>query len=123
MVHVLKAYCLLIRWDIFMKRHSFLELYEAIRSLPTSPRPASTTVSDSLYDAVEVACALYPKQVLCLQRSCVLTRMCRSRGLAAQLTIGSQRRPFRAHAWVTLEGEIIRDRLAQREAFLILEVC
>jgi hypothetical protein len=39
------------------------------------------------------------------------------------MIIGAQKLPFKAHAWVEVDGEIINDRLASREKFLILEVC
>jgi hypothetical protein len=37
--------------------------------------------------------------------------------------IGAQKLPFKAHAWVELDGVIIDDRLASREKFFILEEC
>jgi Transglutaminase-like superfamily len=122
-LRVVEAYALLICWDVFMKRRSFADLYQAIRSVGVVPRITVADSADDVYDSLEIACALYGKQVLCLQRSCVLIRMLRVRGYAAQLTIGSQRTPFRAHAWVTLDGVVLRDKLAQRESFLVMEVC
>ncbi len=122
-LRIVEAYCLLVGWSLYMKRHSFQELYERLRSIPTRTKRSGPISADRICDAVEIACALYPRQVLCLQRSCVLTLMLRKRGLPARLTIGSQRSPFRAHAWVTLDGRVLRDKLAQRESFLIMEVC
>jgi hypothetical protein len=39
------------------------------------------------------------------------------------MIIGAQKLPFKAHAWVEIDGAIIGDRLASRERFLVLEVC
>ena len=73
--------------------------------------------------ALNVACCFYPKRALCLQRSAVLVRLLRSNGVPAQVIIGAQKLPFKAHAWVEIDGQIINDRLASRESFLVLEVC
>jgi hypothetical protein len=61
--------------------------------------------------------------VLCLERSSVLVKMLRRRGLPAHMVIGAQKLPFKAHAWVELDGAIINDRLVSREKFHVLEVC
>jgi hypothetical protein len=39
------------------------------------------------------------------------------------MIIGAQKLPFRAHAWVEVDGHILNDRLASREKFLVMEVC
>jgi hypothetical protein len=73
--------------------------------------------------ALDVACIFYPNPVLCLQRSAVLVTILRKRGAPAQMIIGAQKLPFKAHAWVEVNGRIINDRLASCEKFLVLEVC
>jgi hypothetical protein len=118
----IEAYVLLIAHDLFMARHDFEELCRRIRQTPLGSKCRSqscTAVADS---AFSIACALYPKQVFCLQRSAVLVRMLRARGIAAKMVIGTQTLPFRAHAWVEIEGTVFNDHLAARETFQILEV-
>jgi hypothetical protein len=39
------------------------------------------------------------------------------------MVIGVQTMPFKAHAWVEVGGQIVNDRLASREKYLVLEVC
>jgi hypothetical protein len=49
--------------------------------------------------------------------------MLRRNGIPAHMVIGAQKLPFKAHAWVEVEGHILNDRLASREKFLVLEEC
>jgi hypothetical protein len=49
--------------------------------------------------------------------------MLRENGVAAQMVIGAQKLPFKAHAWVEVDGVIVNDRLASTENFLVLERC
>lgn len=116
------AYLQLIRHDLFMARHDFRGLCQAIRELPLRPRSNAASCIAQVDSALTIACAFYPKQVLCLQYSAVLVRLLRAHGIAAQLIIGTQTLPFRAHAWVVIDGEIFNDRLASRETFQVLEV-
>jgi hypothetical protein len=59
--------------------------------------------------AVRDACIFYPRDAKCLQRSAVVTRMLRRRGLKAQLVIGHFPLPQRWHAWVELNGSVVWD--------------
>lgn len=113
----------LVRHDAYMGCHSFSSLHQHIRDYPTSTTTSPVPKIGYLSHAVDVACSLYPKQVLCLQRSAVLVKMLRKRGVSAHLIIGAQKLPFKAHAWVEVDGMIINDRLASRETFLVMEVC
>lgn len=67
--------------------------------------------------AVRDACVFYVKPVQCLQRSAVVARMLRRRGLAAQLVIGYQSMPVKWHAWVELDGRVVWDRLSGLEHY------
>jgi len=123
LILIAEAYLGLILHDIYMRQRDLASLHAAIKAFPIkqcSPRENART---STAHALDIACALYPKQALCLQRSAVLIRLMRRRGICARLVIGAQKLPFRAHAWVEVNGEIINDRLASRERFLVLEVC
>jgi len=59
---------------------------------------------DLIKRAVELACSIYPKKTLCLQRSVALSRLLRSSGWSAEVVTGVQQLPFRSHAWVELKG-------------------
>ena len=78
---------------------------------------------ESICAAFELACVWYPKQALCLQRSSALTCLLRRHGVPANLIIGAQQLPFRAHAWVELEGRVINDKPYMRDVYAVLETC
>lgn len=120
---VVEAYFELIFHDLFISTRDFAALHAAIRAFTLRPRTPRLRTRVIVCQALDVACALYPKQALCLQRSAVLVRMLRRRGIAASLVIGVQKIPFKAHAWVEVAGEVINDRVAIREKFLVMEVC
>lgn len=119
---VFEAYAGLISHDVFLSTHDLAALHLHIRRFPRSTRQC-VLGTEAVSHALDIACAFYPKRALCLQRSAILVKMLRRRGVPAHLVIGAQKLPFKAHAWVEVEGEIINDRLASREKFLVLEVC
>lgn len=120
---ILAAYTDLIGHDLFMARRDFSSLHRRVKGFPLMPVSLSEGTQKSITHAVRVACCFYPKQVLCLQRSAVLVRMLRRNGVPAHMIIGAQKLPFKAHAWVEVNGQVVDDRLASREKFLVLEVC
>jgi len=120
---ILEAYVALVAHDLFMARRSLAELRDTIKSAPIRPMAVSDAASSRISHALDIACAFYPKQTLCLQRSAVLVRLLRRHGLRAKMIIGAQKLPFKAHAWVEIDGVIVGDRTASREKFLVLEVC
>jgi Transglutaminase-like superfamily len=122
-VLTIEAYLRLVAHDIFVSRHDFAALHEHVKTFPVRRVTPKTNPVERICSALDKACCLYPKRALCLQRSAVLIKMLRSRGLHAHMIIGAQKLPFRAHAWVELDGRILNDRLASRENFLVLEVC
>ena len=71
--------------------------------------------------AVDIACIWYWKQVLCLQRSAAITCLLRELGVPAQLVIGAQQIPFRAHAWVEVNGRVIHERSDVHAIFAVLD--
>ena len=120
---VLRAYSDLIAHDIFMSRHDFSGLLRRVKGFPLRRTTAGSNAIEAVTVALDLACCFYPKQVLCLQRSAVFVRLLRSYGIKAHMLIGAQKMPFKAHAWVEVDGQIINDRLASRENFLVLEEC
>ena len=120
---VLQAFAGLVAHDLFMARHRFSSLHERVRRFPLRATGPRTNSLDALASTLDIACCVYPRRVLCLQRSAVLVKILRQNGIPAHMMIGAQKLPFRAHAWVEVNGEIIRDRLASRENFFVLEVC
>jgi hypothetical protein len=50
---------------------------------------------------------------------CVL----RAAGITAELVTGVQRLPFRAHAWVEVDGVLINDHPARRRTYTVIDRC
>jgi hypothetical protein len=120
---ILQAYIGLIAHDLFMSRHEFASLHKRIKAFPLRAVTVDANVTVAVASALDIACCFYPKQALCLQRSAVFVRILRRNGIPAHMVIGAQTLPFKAHAWVEVDGQIINDRLASREKFLRLDVC
>ena len=83
-------------------------------------RPARRTASpDADYrrvvEAMDLACALYWKPVLCLQNAVVTARLLRRRGCGAEVVIGCRPEPFFSHAWVELDGRVVNDSPIYRQ--------
>jgi hypothetical protein len=120
---IVEAYLRLIAHDAFMARRDLAALHRQIKDFPLRIAEPHAGTTERISHSLDVACVFYPKRALCLQRSAVLVMMLRRRGVEAHMVIGAQKLPFKAHAWVEVNGAIINDRLAEREKFLILEVC
>jgi len=70
-----------------------------------------------------LVCIWYWKEVRCLQRSAVTACMLRRYGVTAQMVIGAQQLPFKAHAWVEVDGCVVSDRPYMQEMYLVLDRC
>jgi len=116
------AYVSLIHFDILLARGDFAKLLRAVHEYPRAVRISKNSVSD-ICSAIDMACIWYWKEVLCLQRSAATTCLLRSHGIAAEFVIGTQQLPFRAHAWVELDGRVINDNLHVRDLYEVLERC
>src|SRR5947208_15974117 len=85
--------------DLLLLCRNFVALHRAVRKWKLSAVDAPADVTDRVCDAINRACIWYPKQALCLQRSAVTTCLLRSCGVPAQMVLGAQKLPFKAHAW------------------------
>ena len=73
--------------------------------------------------AVNYAGVWYPKQALCLQRSFVTTYLLRKYGLSAHMVLGAQKLPFKAHAWVEVEGRAVNERSNVQATYAVWDRC
>ncbi len=120
---VLRAYGRLILFDLYLARGNFAALYEKVRNYPVSKKaPPNNTVERICY-AVDMACIWYRKEVLCLQRSAATACLLKQFGVAAQMVIGAQQMPFKAHAWVEFEGRVVNDKPYTPEMYAVLDRC
>jgi Transglutaminase-like superfamily len=120
---ILQAYFELIRCGIRLRRSDFAGLHQSIRILQdvgTSPR---IYLVEQVCEAIDVAATWYWKQVLCLQRAAATTRLLKRFGIPARMVIGTQLMPFKAHAWVEVNGRVVNDKSYVREIYDVLDVC
>lgn len=122
---LLESYSCLLRVAFTMRGRSGLRaLHDVIRAQAVetvnTTRPSD---AGSLCRAMDLACVFYLHRVLCLQRSAATTLFLRHHGIPAQMVIGVKQIPFRSHAWVELNGEIVNDRPYLREIYQELERC
>jgi len=93
---VLQAYLKLIQFDLYLARRNFAALMAGI---------------------------WYWKESLCLQRSAALTCLLKRYGVPAQMVIGAQQMPFKAHAWVEVDGRVVNDKSYIPEMYAIVDRC
>ncbi|HEV2398791.1 MAG TPA: lasso peptide biosynthesis B2 protein [Candidatus Sulfotelmatobacter sp.] len=123
LVLILDAYLSLIRFDLYLARKDFKSLYSEVRNYPTRKRAASPGEVEVICSAVDMACIWYWKEALCLQRSAATVCLLRKYGVSAHLVIGAQQMPFKAHAWVEVDGKVVNDKKYVPEMYGILTRC
>ena len=120
---VLRAYLKLIDFDLDLARGDFQSLYNKVRAYPIERMPARSDAVEQIRSAVDMACIWYWKEVLCLQRSAATACLLKQYGVPARLLIGAQQTPFKAHAWVEVDGRVINDKPYMREMYVVLDQC
>lgn len=120
---VLRAYLRLIQFDLYLARGNFQALHDKVRGYPMRKRPAPVNAAEQICAAVDMACIWYWKEVLCLQRSAATACLLKGHGVPAQMMIGAQQMPFKAHAWVEVDGQVVNDKPYVREMYAVLDRC
>jgi hypothetical protein len=120
---VLRAYRELLAFEFSLVRGNFSALYAKVRNCRTRVEPPNPKTAAEICAAVDMACIWYWKEVRCLQRSAVATRLLRCHGVTAEMIIGAQHMPFRAHAWVEVEGCVVNDKPYVTEMYAVLDRC
>lgn len=118
---VWKAWLGLLTFDLLGFGHSFRRMHEFVSNWRLVPRAGAGNEIERVCAAVNYACVWYPKRVRCLQRSAVTTCLLRSSGVHAQMVIGAQNLPLRAHAWTEVNGRAINERRDVRRIYVILD--
>ena len=120
---VLKAYLKLIYFDLYLARGNFFALYEKVRGYPTGKKAEVAEAIEQICSAVDMACIWYWKEALCLQRSAAAACLLKHYGIPAQMVIGAQQIPFKAHAWVEVDGRVVNDKPYTPEMYAVLDRC
>lgn len=120
---VLQAYLKLIHFDLYLARGNFAALYDRVRKYPLGKRAPAPAAVERICSAMDMACIWYWKEVLCLQRSAATACLLRKYGVPAQMVIGAQQMPFKAHAWVEVDGRVVNDKPYTPEMYAVLDRC
>jgi hypothetical protein len=120
---VLKAYLKLIHFDLYLARGNFAALYDKVRNYPTGSQAPAAHAVEQICSAVDMACIWYWKEALCLQRSAATACLLKKYGVPAQMVIGAQQMPFKAHAWVEVDGRVVNDKSYTPEMYAVLDRC
>jgi Transglutaminase-like superfamily len=120
---VLKSYLKLIYFDFLLARGDFRALYDEVRTYPVRRTAPSADRVRQICAAIDMACIWYWKEALCLQRSAATACLLKKYGVPAQLVIGAQQMPFKAHAWVEVHGHVVNDKPYMSEMYAILDRC
>jgi len=123
MLLVMQAYLKLIQIDLYLVKKDFAALYKKVRSYPVSKKTPSPNALEQVCAAMDMACIWYWKEALCLQRSAALACLLKQYGIHAQMIIGAQQVPFKAHAWVEVDGRVVNDKAYMRELYAVLDRC
>ena|SRR5437879_4302645 len=118
----LKAFFGLLVYDILTTFRPFKSFHSAVKRWKVSDKPAAPDTIDRVCTALNYACAWYPKPARCLQRSFVTTYLLRKQGVPAQLVLGAQKLPFKAHAWVEVNARAVNER-SDVQAYGVWERC
>jgi Transglutaminase-like superfamily len=120
---VLQAYWKLIYFDRYLARGNFAGLYNKVRNYPVGKHTLSAAAVEKICSAMDLACIWYWKEALCLQRSAATACLLKRFGVPAQLVIGAQHMPFKAHAWVEVGGRVVNDKPYTPGMYAVLDRC
>jgi Transglutaminase-like superfamily len=112
---------LILEYPIF--RQDFAAIYERVRNSPLQASHRQQVTVDHICRSVDLAAALYFKQVRCLQRSAATACLLKNVGFPAEMVVGVQQTPFLAHAWVELDGRVVNDKPYMSEIYQVLARC
>jgi hypothetical protein len=118
-----QALLMLLSYDILNALCRFQTIHSLVKGWKVNTKIEGSAAIDRVCVAVNYACVWYPKQALCLQRSFVTTYLLRKHGVAAQMVMGAQKLPFKAHAWVEVDGKAINERSNIQTKYAVWDKC
>lgn len=117
----LQALLELVRFDLYLARRNFSVMYDRVREYPVGRGTVSIGTVERICAAIDMACIWYWKEALCLQRSAATACLLRRYSVPAQMVIGVQGMPFKAHAWVEVNGRCVNDKPYIPEMYAVLD--
>jgi Transglutaminase-like superfamily len=117
-----RAVFMLLAYDLLSSTCRFQTVYSMVKRWKVARCNEPDTI-DRVCTAVNYACIWYPKQAVCLQRSFVTTYLLRKYGVPAHMVLGAQKLPFKAHAWVEVNGRAINERSNVQATYAVWDRC
>src|SRR6267154_747846 len=97
-------------YDILNTLGPFKTLHSTVKGWKVAEKPSAPETIGRVCSAINYACVWYPKRALCLQRSFATVYLLRRHGVSGQMVLGAQKLPFKAHAWVEVNGLAVNER-------------
>jgi len=119
----LKALIGFLAFDLMGLGRNFARMHKLVRGWKAASVSSPAETVDQVCKAINYASVCYPKRVLCLQRSAVTTCLLRTCGVDAQIVMGAQKCPFKAHAWTEVDGHAINERADVQSIYGVWERC
>ena len=113
----------LLFFDILNTFCNFKTLHSTVKRWKVTDEPSGADTVGRICTAVNNCCVWYPKQALCLQRAFAMTYLLRRHGVPARMVLGAQKIPFKAHAWVEVNGIAVNERSDVHANYGIWERC
>lgn len=120
---ILRAYLKLVVFDLYLARGNFEALYNKVRKYRLRREAPAPDAIQRICSAVDMACIWYWKEALCLQRSAATACLLKQYGVPAQMVLGARQMPFKAHAWVEVDGQVVNDKPYTSEMYGVLDRC
>jgi len=110
----LRALFWLFAYSFLLKTQGFRRIRRVVQCHPYESQKTDDTSYEKetcreICTAVDRAQTYLLSQALCLQRSIVITRLLQERKLNAETVIAAHLMPFKSHAWVEVDGEVVSD--------------
>jgi hypothetical protein len=118
-----RALFMLVAYDVLSTFSAFGKIHKMVKRWTVARRPPDADAVNRVSTAVNYACIWYPKQVLCLQCAFVTTYLLRKKGILARMVLGAQKLPFKAHAWVEVDGRPINERSNVQATYAVWDRC
>ena len=123
MILFLKAFLTLLTYDLAIRLGGFKTVYSMVRKWKIAQKQTDQALIDRVCRAVDYACVCYPKRALCLQRCFATTFLLRKEGIPAEMVLGAQKLPFKAHAWVEVCGRAVNERSNVQSRYAVWDRC
>ena len=120
---IIRAYVALLGAGAQLARGGFPAVHDNVCNALVAGHHLIAWTDAEICHAVDRACVFYGKEVRCLQRSAAAAVLLRKAGFRAELVVGVQTCPFRAHAWVEIAGRVVNDKPYVPTLYAVLDRC